>query len=126
MKRPRQSTAPWAESAADAEVWQPPQRSGRHRGRYLCPDAFGVINFITLSKETGEGKYLTHAKRLTRTVHDVLRRTRDGKARLPGASDLNPLGGGLRIGKEDEGGSDGDGQYHHYLTLWMFALNRLS
>ena len=26
----------------------------------------------------------------------------------------------------DEGGSDGDGQYHHYLTLWMFALNRLS
>jgi hypothetical protein len=26
----------------------------------------------------------------------------------------------------DEKGSDGDGMYHHYLTLWMFALNRLS
>lgn len=26
----------------------------------------------------------------------------------------------------EEEGSDGDGQYHHYLTIWMFALNRLS
>jgi hypothetical protein len=36
------------------------------------------------------------------------------------------LGGGLRIGKMDESGPNGDGQYHHYLTLWMFALNRVS
>jgi hypothetical protein len=46
--------------------------------------------------------------------------------RLPGASENNPLGGGLRIGKVDAEGPDGDGQYHHYLTLWMFALNRIS
>ncbi len=26
----------------------------------------------------------------------------------------------------DEEGADGDGMYHHYLTLWMFALNRLA
>jgi hypothetical protein len=26
----------------------------------------------------------------------------------------------------DADGPDGDGQYHHYLTLWMFALNRMS
>lgn len=26
----------------------------------------------------------------------------------------------------EDGGSDGDGQYHHYLTVWMFALDRLS
>ncbi|OKL60747.1 hypothetical protein UA08_04160 [Talaromyces atroroseus] len=71
-------------------------------------------------------KYLTLARRLVDTVHDVLGRTRDGKARLPGASDETPLGGGLRIGKLDELGVDGDGQYHHYLTIWMFALNRLS
>ena len=106
--------------------WQPPEKSGGHRGRYLWTDAFGVINFITLSKETNDPTYLTQAVRLSETVHNVLGRTRDGKAWLPGASDENPVGGGLRIGKEDEGGSDGDGQYHHYLTLWMFALNRLS
>jgi hypothetical protein len=35
------------------------------------------------------------------------------------------MGGGLRIGKDEESGLDCDGQYHHYLTLWMFALNRL-
>lgn len=33
----------------------------------------------------------------------------------------------MRIGKEDpEGTSDGDGQYYHYLTKWMVALNRMS
>lgn len=26
----------------------------------------------------------------------------------------------------DERGLDGDGQYHHYLTIWMFALNHIS
>ncbi|KAH6953875.1 hypothetical protein BKA56DRAFT_648477 [Ilyonectria sp. MPI-CAGE-AT-0026] len=36
-----------------------------------------------------------------------------------------PLNGGLRIGKLSASESDGDGQYH-YLTLWMFALNRVS
>jgi hypothetical protein len=59
-------------------------------------------------------------------VHDTLGRTRDGSKRLDGATDEEPLRGGLRIGKLDAKGSDGDGQYHHYLTLWMFALNRLS
>jgi hypothetical protein len=81
---------------------------------------------LTLYKETGEDKYLAFAQSLVRTVHDVQGRTRDGKSRLLGATDENPLGGGLRIGKEEAAGSDGDGQYHHYLTLWMFALNRLS
>jgi hypothetical protein len=116
------------------EEWMPPLKSGGHRGRYLWTDAFGVINFITLHREwtksssstTTGNKYLTLARRLVETVHDVLGRTRDGEARLPGATDENPLGGGLRIGKFDETGVDGDGQYHHYLTIWMFALNRLS
>jgi hypothetical protein len=79
-----------------------------------------------LSKEKDDERFLVHAQRLSETVHDVLGRTRDGKSRLPGATDQNPLGGGLRIGKEEESGPDGDGQYHHYLTLWMFALNRLA
>lgn len=111
-----------------AEEWVPPDRpgAGGHRGRYLWTDAFGVVNFISLYGETSSSKYLALARRLVQTVHDVLGKTRDGSDRLPGATDDEPLKGGLRIGKMDETGSDGDGQYHHYLTLWMFALNRLS
>lgn len=89
-------------------------------------NAFGVVDFITLSRETGDALYLTRATRLAESVHNVLGSTKDGLARLLGASDTNPLDGGLRIGKRDADGSDGDGQYHRYLTLWMFALNRLS
>ncbi|KAM6515879.1 hypothetical protein FALCPG4_014086 [Fusarium falciforme] len=115
-------------SDADAERWVPPDDpgAGGHRGRYLWTDAFGVVNLITLFEATTTQKYLILARRLVQTVHDVLGRTRDGSARLPGATDEEPLKGGLRIGKMDASGSDGDGQYHHYLTLWMFALNRLS
>ncbi|GAB1200802.1 hypothetical protein APSETT444_010182 [Aspergillus pseudonomiae] len=123
-------------SIANPQDWTPPPQSGGHRGRYLWTDAFGVINFITLHREYEKGlapsasapddRYLTLARRLVETVHEVLGRTRDGQSRLPGATDDNPMGGGLRIGKIEEHGSDGDGQYHHYLTLWMFALNRLS
>jgi hypothetical protein len=97
-----------------------------HRGRYLWTDAFGVLNFITLSRETKQPHFLVLAVILVESVHDILGRTRDLSARLPGASDQSPLSGGLRIGKEAAIGADGDGQYHHYLTMWMFALNRLS
>lgn len=116
----------------DPGNWTPPLKSGGHRGRYLWSDAFGVVNLITMHKEymaAGGGnddRYLVLARRLIETVHDVLGRTRDGRSRLPGATDTNPLGGGLRIGKTDEYGPDSDGQYHHYLTVWMFALNRMA
>ncbi|KAH8812349.1 hypothetical protein F5884DRAFT_307991 [Xylogone sp. PMI_703] len=113
-------------NVGDTESWTPPPKAGGFKGRYLWTDAFGVVNFITLNKETGEDKYISMAKKLVETVHDIQGHTRDGKSRLPGATDENPLGGGLRIGKEEASGPDGDGQYHHYLTLWMFALNRLS
>lgn len=125
-------------SIPDPAQWTPPRASGGHRGRYLWTDAFGVINFLTLHREhetaaaaaaqssTPDDRYLILARRLAETVHEVLGRTRDGRSRLPGATDSNPLGGGLRIGKNDATGPDGDGQYHHYLTVWMFALNRLS
>lgn len=111
-----------------AKSWSAPSSpgAGGHKGRYLWTDAFGVVNLLTLYKETSNPTYLELAKSLVRTVHDVLGYTRDGQSRLPGATDDAPLAGGLRIGKMEEGGTDGDGQYHHYLTLWMFALNRLS
>lgn len=121
-------------SIEEPEHWSPPQRSGGHRGRYLWSDAFGVVNLLTMHKEycrvggdpVNDDRYLLMAGRLIETVHGVLGWTRDGLSRLPGATDENPLGGGLRIGKTDEHGSDCDGQYHHYLTIWMFALNRMS
>jgi hypothetical protein len=120
-------------SIPSPNTWTPPARSDGHKGRYLWTDAFGVLNLLTLHRETSRSAdsapadiYLALAARLIATVHDILGRTRDGSSRLPGASDNNPLGGGLRIGKMDAEGPDGDGQYHHYLTLWMFALNRMS
>jgi hypothetical protein len=112
--------------SSESKTWTPPPKSGGHRGRYLWTDAFGVLNFLTLYYRTSSPVYLTLPKSLVHSVHDILGRTRDGKFRLPGATDSEPLKGGLRIGKIDEKGSDGDGMYHHYLTLWMFALNRLS
>lgn len=111
---------------SDIASWTPPPKSGGHKGRYLWTDAFGVVNFLTLYHTTTSLTYLTLAKSLVHSVHNILGRTRDGTSRLPGATDTQPLNGGLRIGKMDEWGSDGDGMYHHYLTLWMFALNRLS
>lgn len=116
------SSAPTTDPAA----WTPPPASAGHKGRYLWTDAFGLLNFLTLYRETSSPAYLTYARNLATAVHGTLGRTRDGRSLLPGATPANPLGGGLRIGKEAEGGSDGDGQYHHYLTLWMFGLNRLS
>ncbi|KAI0355917.1 hypothetical protein OH77DRAFT_1424188 [Trametes cingulata] len=114
---------------AQATTWTPPPMAEGHRGRYLWTDAFGVLNLLTLGVLTSNALYTTLAARLVDTVHDTLGRTRDGARRLPGASDTHPLAGGLRIGKEDEEddpGGDGDGQYHHYLTIWMFALNRMA
>lgn len=145
-----------AAAAPATTPWTPPPASAGHRGRYLWTDAFGVLNFLTLhhhhhhhdgddaarcNTNTGGGNgsgeitttttttttpYLTYATALAQAVHDTLGRTRDGAARLPGATDADPTGGGLRIGKEEAEGPDGDGQYHHYLTLWMYALNRLA
>jgi len=90
-------------------------------------DAFGVCNYITLYYETGEIKYLDAADALIESVHNILGKDRSGKFRLGNATDEEPLKAGLRIGKADpEGHPDGDGQYFHYLTKWMFALNRMS
>lgn len=91
-----------------------------HRGRYLWTDAFGVVNFLTLYKNSSDDseRYLILADRLVHAVHSTLGRMRDLKEMLPGATTQEPLKGGLRIGKKDEKGDDGDGQYFHYLTIW--------
>ncbi|KAI0406924.1 hypothetical protein F4802DRAFT_606037 [Xylaria palmicola] len=121
---------PYDLSAQPDAAWEP-GNAGGHRGRYLWTDAFGVINFVTLSRETPfhGPAYLHLARQLADTVHDVLGREREGvgsPARLPGATDAAPLRGGLRIGKLSADGRDCDGMYHHYLTLWMYALDVLA
>lgn len=60
---------------------------------------------------------LTQTELLVKEVHDVLGKSRDGTARLTGATDEHPTVGSMRIGKPDpEGTSDGDSQYLYYLT----------
>lgn len=72
--------------------------------RYFWTDAFGVVLLVSLYREIGEDRYLRDAERAVEDVHHTLGRPR-----------------GIRIGKEPEE----DGQYFHYLAMWMFALHRL-
>ncbi len=72
--------------------------------RYLWTDAFGVVNHVSLYRTTGEEKWLDAAEALVEAVDSVLGRPR-----------------GYRIGEA----ADRDGQYFHYLAMWMFALARL-
>jgi len=72
--------------------------------RYLWTDAHGILLLISLYNETGDDRYLSEAERVVGEVKRVLGRKR-----------------GYRIGEAP----DRDGQYFHYLTKWMYALNEL-
>jgi len=69
--------------------------------RYLWTDAFGVALLVSLYEETGEESHLDDAERVVAEVRRVLGRPR-----------------GIRIGEEP----DRDGQYFHYLAMWLYAL----
>ena len=112
--------------------------------RYLWTDAFAVCNFLGLYRETGREEFRDLALQLVDQVHSTLGRHRQDDPRTGWISGLDeeqgrkhPTHGGLRIGKElnerglhdpfDEGLEwDRDGQYYHYLTKWMHALNRVT
>jgi hypothetical protein len=118
--------------------------SERPAQRYLWTDAFAVGNFLGLARATGEQRYAEHALRLVHQVHHVLGRHRADDSRRGwisglGESDgeLHPTQGGLRIGKplperppdapfDEELEWNRDGQYFHYLTRWMHALDLVS
>lgn len=118
--------------------------SGRSPRRYLWTDAFAVCNFLSLAGVTGEGRYTELALRLVARVHGELGRHRADDARTgwisglgPQEGEAHPTRGGLRIGKPlPERGPgdrvderlewDRDGQYFHYLTKWMHALDQLA
>jgi hypothetical protein len=112
--------------------------------RYLWTDAFAVCNFLELHVRTGNKEWLQRALDLVDQVHHVLGRHREDDARTGWISQLtdeegerHPTRGGLRIGKpmNERGENDAfdeqeewnrDGQYYHYLTKWMHALDRVA
>ncbi len=112
--------------------------------RYLWTDAFAVCNFLELYRQSSEEKYQGLALQLVDQVHRILGRHREEDHRsgwISGLNDrdgeLHPTIGGLRIGKtmnergpndpyDDRQEWDRDGQYFHYLTKWMHALNRVN
>lgn len=115
-----------------------------HGARYLWTDAFAVCNYLSLYQVSNDKEHLNRALTLVNMVHHSLGRHRDDDPRTGWISGLNeiegeshPTRGGLRIGKPlNERGVhepfdeplewDRDGQYFHYLTKWMLALNRVS
>ncbi len=95
--------------------------------RYLWTDAYGVLSLLSLYEETKDVHYRTLAETLVNDTHAELAHKRHLNEWLDGASEDHPTMAGLRIGKEeDEGRPDGDGQYFHYLTKWVYALLKLS
>ncbi|HEX5059981.1 MAG TPA: hypothetical protein VFV99_11510 [Kofleriaceae bacterium] len=96
--------------------------------RYLWTDAFALCNFIALHRATENPRYEALANKLVERVHHVLAPHHDVE---------HPTAAGLRIGKrlpergpndyfDDELEWDRDGQYFHYLTKWMHALDQLA
>ncbi|RFF27259.1 hypothetical protein DZK25_08740 [Wenzhouxiangella sp. 15181] len=112
--------------------------------RYLWTDAFAVCNYLSLRSARGEQAFLDRARLLVDQVHEVLGAYAEHDPRsgwLGGMDDREhsraPTRAGLRIGKQlsERGPGDAfderrewdrDGQYFHYLTRWMHALERMA
>ncbi len=110
--------------------------SNKPQRRYLWTDGFAVCNLLGLYQMTRENKFKNLALRLINQVHKTLGKHRDDDERSGwlGSKD-HPTEKGLRIGKplperkphepfDPNLEWDRDGQYFHYLTKWMHALNR--
>jgi len=118
--------------------------AGGPQRRYLWTDAFATCNFLGLWQATGEARWRELALALVDRVHHALGMHRADDARRGWLSGLpaeqgeaHPTCGGLRIGKrlpERRPGEplderlewDRDGQYFHYLTKWMHALDQVT
>jgi hypothetical protein len=112
--------------------------------RYLWTDAFAVCNYLGLARTTTDTAYTELALKLVDQVHHGLGRHRKDDPREGWISglgehegELHPTVGGLRIGKtlperEPDAVFDArlewerDGQYFHYLTKWMHALDQVT
>lgn len=81
--------------------WMRAERIWPNGLRYTWTDAFGVVLLVSLYAELGEQRFLDEAEWLVSEVERVLGRPR-----------------GVRIGEAP----DRDGQYFHYLAMWLYAL----
>jgi hypothetical protein len=81
--------------------WMRERRIWPNGLRYLWTDAFGVVLLVSLYEELGEVSFIDEAEWVVAEVGRVLGRPR-----------------GIRIGEEP----DRDGQYFHYLAMWLYAL----
>src|SRR3990170_2468290 len=81
--------------------WMRAERIWPNGLRYLWTDAFGLVLLVSLHEELKEERFLDEAEWLVAEVDRVLGRKR-----------------GIRIGEEP----DRDGQYFHYLAMWLYAL----
>jgi hypothetical protein len=81
--------------------WMRTERIWPNGLRYLWTDAFGVVLLVSLYAELQERRYLEQAESVVAEVDRVLGRDR-----------------GIRIGEAP----DRDGQYFHYLAMWLYAL----
>ena len=86
-------------------AWMRAERIWPNGLRYLWTDAFGVVLLASLYEALKEQQYLDEALWVVSEVKRVLGRER-----------------GIRIGEEP----DRDGQYFHYLSMWLYALHVLS
>jgi len=84
--------------------WMRANRIWPNGMRYLWTDAFGVVLLVSLYRALERGQFLDQARWVVAEVERVLGRRR-----------------GFRIGEAP----DRDGQYYHYLAMWVYALSRL-
>lgn len=99
--------------------------------RYLWIDAFGVLNFVTLSERFPDraNELLGAAGTLIKTVHETLGTPRSSEFPMLVDPDRPGCYKGLRIGKlharcNSDAGMQFDGMYWHYIDKWLFALIR--
>ena len=85
--------------------WMRAERIWPNGLRYLWTDAFGVVLLVSLHAALGERRFLDEAEWVVSEVDRVLGRPR-----------------GIRIGEAP----DRDGQYFHYLAMWLYALSVLA
>lgn len=85
--------------------WMRAERIWPNGLRYLWTDAFGLVLLVSLYAELGDKKFLDQAEWLVAEVGRVLGRPH-----------------GIRIGEAP----DRDGQYFHYLAVWLYALSVLA
>jgi hypothetical protein len=85
-------------------AWMREERIWPNGLRYLWTDAFGIVLLVSLHGALGDDRWLAEAEWVVAEVERVLGRPQ-----------------GIRIGEAP----DRDGQYYHYLAMWLFALERL-